>query len=204
MFNEAMRKRILLAVILCAAGVLPSHAAGKETPPAERPAAWAQKLERKGVRNLHRVSDTLYRGAQPTRGGVAELAALGVKTIVNLRSTKSDKLLVQGSSVSLVELDFSPWKNPKDKVILEFLRVVTDPARGPCYVHCKVGADRTGVAVAAYRVVAQGWSKDEALRELRGGGFGFHANIYDGVFDYPKYIQDLDVPRLRSSLGLKP
>jgi len=195
---------MLLAAVLCAAGVLPSHAAGKGTPPAERPAAWAQKLERPGLKNLHRVSDTLYRGAQPTRVGVKELASLGVKTIINLRASHSDRQLVKGSSVSLVELDFSPWKNPKDEVILGLLKVVTDPARGPCYVHCKIGADRTGVAVAAYRVVAQGWSKEEALRELRGGGFGFHAKIYDGVFDYPKYIQDLDVKRIRSSLGLKP
>jgi len=45
----------------------------------------AQKLKLAGVQNAGQISDVLYRGAQPSAAGFAELKKLGVTTIVNLR-----------------------------------------------------------------------------------------------------------------------
>ncbi len=36
----------------------------------------------------------------------------------------------------------------------------------PIYVHCRAGVDRTGVLVAAYRVLVDGVSRDEAIAEM--------------------------------------
>ena len=44
---------------------------------------------------------------------------------------------------------------------------MADPAKRPVFVHCKHGADRTGTMVAFYRILFEGWSKDEAIREMK-------------------------------------
>ena len=52
---------------------------------------WARPVSLSGVPNLHKVSDDLYRGAQPTAEGVENLRKMGIKTIVNLRRLHSDR-----------------------------------------------------------------------------------------------------------------
>jgi len=52
---------------------------------------WAQRLEVPGVANLHKISEELYRGAQPSGEGVQQLKRLGIKTVINLRSFHSDR-----------------------------------------------------------------------------------------------------------------
>jgi len=83
--------------------------------------------------------------------------------------------------------------------LLATLRTLTDPQAGPVLVHCMQGADRTGVVVAAYRVVAQGWPKEEAIREMRQGGFGFHEQFTNLV----ELLRGLDVGQMRAQLGLQ-
>ena len=68
-------------------------------------------------------------------------------------------------------------------------------------VHCWAGADRTGAMIAAYRVAAQGWSKEEAVREMTEGGYRFHGLVYRNLV---KLITDLDVEDLRRRAGIKP
>lgn len=165
-------------------------------------AGWAKKVDGRKVKNLHEVTPTLFRGAQPDAKGIQTLKSLGIKTIVNLRALHSDKKLVAGTGLDLVEIDFEPWKGPKRADLLDFLKVVTDPARCPCYVHCKHGSDRTGTAVAAYRMVVQRWDKEEAIREMQDGGFGFHGKVYKHVLNYPEFLRKLDENKLREELGL--
>ena len=56
-----------------------------------RSSNWATPIKLEGVPNLHKVSDILYRSAQPTSAGMKNLKSMGIKTIVNLRSFHSDK-----------------------------------------------------------------------------------------------------------------
>lgn len=53
-----------------------------------------------------------------------------------------------------------------DKII----PLLTD--RQPVYIHCIHGRDRTGLAIALYRIKKQGWSVKKALNEARSLGFG--------------------------------
>lgn len=55
-----------------------------------RPEKWAKPMTCAGVPNLHKVSDKLYRSAQPAANGMTNLVALGIKTVVNLRDNHSD------------------------------------------------------------------------------------------------------------------
>jgi tyrosine-protein phosphatase SIW14 len=158
---------------------------------------WAQRIEQPGLPNFYKISDELYRGAQPTAEGMRQLEKLGVKTVVNLRALHSDRAEIKGTDLSYVHIGMTAWCISENDVI-RFLRVVTDPNRMPVFVHCEHGADRTGAMCASYRVIVQGWSKEEAVKEMTKGGFGFH------IFwqNLPRFIRKLNVQKIRNETGL--
>lgn len=156
-----------------------------------RPSRWAAPLQVEGVPNLHRVSDTLYRSAQPTAAGMQALKKMGVKTVVNLRAFHSDADELRGTGLAGEHIPMKAWDPELQEAVL-FLQIVTDPARQPVLVHCQQGADRTGAMCAVYRIAVQGWSKEEALREMREGGYGFH-EVWEKI---PAWIGDLKVEDL--------
>ena len=158
---------------------------------------WAQRLEVPGVKNVHKVSDFLYRGAQPTKEGMKQLKEIGIKTIVNLRSFHSDRGEIGDTGLSYEHIFMKTW-HAEDKEVALFLKIVTDPNRTPAFVHCQRGADRTGTMCAIYRVAVQGWSKDEAIKEMTKGGFGF----YTGWNNLIEYIRELDIGKIKQSAGL--
>ncbi|MBN1393424.1 MAG: dual specificity protein phosphatase family protein [Pirellulales bacterium] len=164
----------------------------------QRPDAWAKKLDRPGLPNLHKVDDGLYRGAQPTAEGIKELEKLGVKTIVILREKHSDKEIIGKSNIAYVSIALHTW-SVDEKDVARFLRIATDKNLRPVFVHCQHGADRTGAMCAAYRVAVDGWTKRRAIDEMTGGGFGFHS-IWKNL---PKLIENLDVEKVKTDAGLK-
>jgi protein tyrosine/serine phosphatase len=173
--------------------------AGGQTGARKKKWAWARKLERPGLANLHQLSEDLYRGAQPDPKeiGLAELRKLGVKTVVNLRSLHGEGDEVAEAGLGYERINFNPLRAPDDEEVLSFLKIATDKKRTPVFVHCKHGADRTGTMCAAYRVVVQGWPKTEAVKEMKGGGFNFHEKYYQG---YARYIMDMDVEEVKRKL----
>jgi protein tyrosine/serine phosphatase len=180
-----------LGFLLCTAAV-----AGE--PAANRPAAWAQPLSLDGVPNLHQVSATLYRSAQPTAQGMRNLNGKGIVTVVNLRSFNSDRDETEGTGLHTEHIYMKAW-HPEAEEVVRFLKIVTDPKRTPVLVHCQHGADRTGTMCALYRIVVQGWSGNEALREMTEGGFGFHA-VWKNL---PAWIEKLDIEAIRREAGIK-
>lgn len=164
---------------------------------AERPATWAQPVALEGVPNLHEVSAQLYRSAQPTAQGMRNLKQMGVATVVCLRSFHSDLDEIGETELELEQIGLRPW-HPGRKDIVRFLRIVTDPARTPVLVHCQFGADRTGTLCALYRVAVQDWPKDEAIREMTQGGYGYHKAWR--VFS--SWIAGLDVEAIRREAGI--
>jgi protein tyrosine phosphatase (PTP) superfamily phosphohydrolase (DUF442 family) len=157
---------------------------------------WAERLELPGVENLHKVSDFLYRGAQPTKEGMQQLKKLGIKTIVNLRSLHSDRDEIGDTGLSYEHIFMKTW-HTEDKEVERFLKIVTDPNRKPVFVHCQRGADRTGTMCAIYRVAVQNWGKDEAIEEMVKGGFGFLTK-WQNLIDY---IRELDIQKIKRSAG---
>lgn len=185
-------------VLLLVAPACTTHSATPSGVPGGR--AGAEPLGLPGLPNAYRVSDELYRGAQPEPEGFRQLHRLGIRTIVNLRQAHSDVELIQASGVGpdafeLRSLPMAAWDVGEEEV-LTFLRIVNDPALRPVFVHCQHGSDRTGTMVAAYRVVMQGWTKQEAVQEMRRGPFGFHAMFSN----LPHFLRELDVLRVRREL----
>lgn len=163
-----------------------------------RPSAWAQPLSLPGVPNLHKVSDTLYRSAQPTGAGMRNLKKLGIETIVNLRSFHSDRDEISNTGLAYEHIYMKAW-HPEEEDVIRFLQIVTNPKRTPVLVHCQHGADRTGLMVAIYRIVVQGWSKEDAAREMTEGGFGFH-EVWINLIPW---LDALDIDRIRKGAGLQ-
>jgi protein tyrosine/serine phosphatase len=140
---------------------------------AERPADWATRIEKKGLPNFFKVSDTLYRGAQPTKEGFLELKKMGIKTIINLREYHTDENFIKGMGFAYFQIPTST-SNPIRSHYQKALDIINNPDLQPVFVHCQHGADRTGTAVALYRITVQKWDTEEAIREMREGGYGYH------------------------------
>jgi tyrosine-protein phosphatase SIW14 len=156
----------------------------------------AAGLDLPGCGNLYKISDTLYRGEQPTSEGFKELEKLGIKTVVNLRSLHSDRDELEGTNLAYEHIRMEAW-DPEQEEIERFLKIATDPTQQPVFVHCLHGADRTGTMVAVYRIVVENWGKEKALEEMQDGPFGFH-EVFQGL---PEFIEGLNVKQLREEFG---
>ena len=176
----AIKKRILsYLIILLTLLTLTGCFAGREYPPAplaERGADWAKpvpNVNKDDIPNLHKVSQTLYRGGRTTEAGYLKLKEMGVQTIISLRYFHNARLDAKKAGLKYIRIPTHAWL-PIQRNIKRFLREATDKKNGVVFVHCKHGSDRTGMMVAAYRIAIQGWTVDKALDEMRRGGFGFH------------------------------
>lgn len=133
-----------------------------------------------GLPNFERVNPSLYRGGQPTPAGLAELARLGVTTVVDLRRAgEGPPSRVEEQEVAAqLRLDYLPVRlssiaAPRREAVETLLAAIGDPARQPVFVHCKRGADRTGTVIALYRVTRECWSAEQAIDEARRHGMAW-------------------------------
>jgi protein-tyrosine phosphatase len=166
--------------------------------PGERPGKWAQPIRMEGVPNLHKVSENLYRSAQPTAEGMGNLKKMGVERIVSLRSFHTDRDEIENTGLAYEHIYMKAW-HPEEEEIVRFLQIVTRAQKSPVLVHCQHGADRTGTMCAVYRIAVQGWTKEEAVKEMTEGGFGFHevwANI-------APWINRLDIGKIKRQAGIE-
>ena len=168
-----MKKRMMWPWIAAAVTAIAVAVGARMEPPA-RPAKWAVPMARAGVPNLHKVSDTLYRSAQPTAEGMTNLVALGIKTVVNLRDNHSDSDEIGDLPLKTRRIEIFTG-NMKDQYVKDFLAIIDDTNAVPVLVHCQHGADRTGTMCAMYRIMRQGWTADEAIDEMKNGGYGYHS-----------------------------
>ena len=118
------------------------------------PSPSASAISNIQIRNVGQIDDDYYRGAQPHRGNYKQLAAPGVKTVIDLRryGHKSEQKMVERAGMKFDELPLKASRAPKTPAITEFLKLVNDPANQPVYVHCKGGRHRTGAMTAIYRI----------------------------------------------------
>ncbi|WP_433738031.1 phosphatase domain-containing protein [Pseudomonas putida] len=159
-----------------------------------RPAEWAQPVEVQY--NLFQMSPTLYRSALPDGGAVPLLKKLKVATVINFLP-ESDSRWLSNPDITQVQLPYRT-NHVDDADVIKALRAIKEgEAKGPVLMHCKHGSDRTGLMAAMYRVVVQGWSKEDALNEMTQGGFGDSTHFKDGV----RYMMKADVDKLRTALA---
>jgi tyrosine-protein phosphatase SIW14 len=139
--------------------------------------AAASAADLSGVGNFHQINDHVYRGAQPTPEGFRQIAALGVKTVIDLRESGSraeaEKRIVERDGMRYINIPFAGLGAPSDQQMRRVLALFNDPAAGPVFIHCRRGADRTGTVVACYRVSNDHWKNDAALAEAKQDGMAW-------------------------------
>jgi protein tyrosine/serine phosphatase len=143
------------------------------------------------IDNFGKVSDIYYRGGQPEGPEYASLAAIGVKTDINLTSDdaqKNEKALAEAAGMKYVQIPMTTHEIPSPAQVAQFLAVVNNKAAQPVYVHCVGGRHRTGVMTAIYRMTHDNWSPGQAFSEMKQYKFGadfLHAEFKDFVLGYP-------------------
>jgi protein tyrosine/serine phosphatase len=146
-------------------------------------------LSRVHIDNFGRINDNYFRGAQPTDRDFRDLAAFGIKTVIDLtRDGRADEqTLVEQAGMKFYRIPLTTSDRPSDAAVARFLKLVTDPERQPVYVHCQGGRHRTGVMTAVYRMTQDGWTASQAYMEMkrfRFEGFPGHPTLKNFVFDY--------------------
>lgn len=148
------------------------------------------------IDNFAQVSDSYYRGAQPAGQDYADLASLGVKTVINLIGDASDRdpqeqAMVEQHGMRYVFIPMSTRVAPTTEQLNQFLSIVNDAAAQPVYVHCVGGSHRTGVMTAVYRMTHDGLSGEQAFQEMKHYKYG--ADFLHPEFK--KFVQDFDARR---------
>jgi len=159
-----------------------------------RNANWAQKLNTNTFTNLYKINDSLFRSEQPDSLDINFLKQLGIKSVLNLRKHHNDIDFLNSKDFNLYEIEMNAYCI-KDKDVIAALKILKTAPK-PLLFHCKHGSDRTGLIAAMYRMVFQGWTKEQALEELKQGKYGFHT-----VFiNIPSYIRNVDVESIKKQL----
>jgi len=141
------------------------------------------------VNNFGKVTEFYYRGAQPKGAEYSQLAAIGVKTIIDLRDDPKDyaRTLAEQAGMNYVNLPMSDKDYPLPDAASKFLTVVNNKENWPVYVHCAGGRHRTGAMTAVFRMTIQGWDINRAYEEMKDYDFYTrwgHKDMKRFVFNY--------------------
>lgn len=148
------------------------------------------------VKNFGNVNNHIFRGGQPDDDEYKQLAASGIKTIIDLRDDAKVKArkLVERAGMRCINLRLDDKIPPTTKESNQFLKLVNDQANWPVFVHCAGGRHRTGVLVAVYRMEIDGWNARQAYEEMK--DFRFYSSWGHGemkyyVFDYYRKMNEI-------------
>jgi protein tyrosine/serine phosphatase len=135
------------------------------------------------IANFGKVTDNLYRGAQPDIEGFATLKGMGVSLIVDVRSPypqqEQERRLCYLSGLGYEHIYWRAqpfFSVPDIEIVRYFLWLLKSNPDKKIFVHCKQGSDRTGVCVAAERIALEGWASKRAANEM--GDYGYHWYLF--------------------------
>lgn len=195
--KRQLRRFILAAVAVSLFSSVSSVQNGTRV--AAQSAATQQSVATRGeLPNFHQVNERLYRGAQPKSGGIERLAALGIKTIVNLRGdderTLEEEAEARAAGLRYFHVPMRWYGRPSDAQVKRVLAIINSPENQPVFLHCRRGADRTGTIIAVYRIRHDGWTSARAQQEAnRYGMRRWRLGMRDYIQDYGKsYMRDGD------------
>jgi protein tyrosine/serine phosphatase len=151
----------------------PSAAQTTATAPIK--AAVNKAISRIQIDNFGQVNANYFRGAMPKGKDFTDLASIGVKTLIDLTDEDqqiAERSLAEGAGMKFFRIPLNTRVQPTASEIASFLKIVNDPANQPVYVHCVGGRHRTGVMTAAYRMTQEGWTSEQAFKEMKKYKFG--------------------------------
>jgi len=117
--------------------------------------------------NFHTVVDgELYRSARPSAADItAWHERYGIKTIVNLMGAhpeyawyREEKATAEANGITLINHKMSAQRDVSPEEVEDLLEILSSAER-PILVHCRSGADRTGIVSAFYVAGVAGGSE---------------------------------------------
>ena len=140
------------------------------------------------IKNFGQMDERFFRGGQPKEEEYKELAALGIKTVIDLREDPEEyeKRNVEALGMRYVNIPMIAKKYPESTQVEQFLKLVDDPETGKFFVHCAGGRHRTGVMGAVYRFNHYKWDFEQVYSEMK--KFDFYTRWGHG--DFKKFVQD--------------
>lgn len=121
--------------------------------------------------NQAEVADGVWRSNHPSHKRLSKLAGDGFRTVVNLRGglTSAHHRFEEEScavlGMTLVDVTMSAGVAPTVETLMKLIHVLGNVQK-PFLMHCKSGADRTGLASAIYLIVYCNASINEARKHL--------------------------------------
>jgi protein tyrosine/serine phosphatase len=148
-------------------------------------------LSNVSIKNFGQMDDRFFRGGQPKADEYPELAALGIRTVIDLQDnpTSYEQQKVEALGMKYINIPMSDSSYPESAKIDQFLKLVNDPTTGKFYVHCAGGRHRTGVMGAVYRFNLYNWNYDQVYAEMK--KYDFYTRWGHG--DMKKFVQDYAV-----------
>ena len=121
------------------------------------------------ISNFGQMDQNFYRGARPKSEDFKNLAALGIKTVIDLtdNSREREEPAVIAAGMRYINIPIVDKAYPGADQVSAFLKVANDPATGKFYVHCAGGRHRTGIMAAVYRFNHDHWNYDQAYAEMK-------------------------------------
>lgn len=140
---------------------------------ARRELIWADHgFLRLRFRNLHQISDEMWRSNQPSPEHIAAHARdRGIRTIINLRGVSTrgyyllEKEACEARGIELVDFQVFSRDTPS-RAVLFGARDLFNRIAYPALMHCKSGADRAGLMSVLYMHLRQGLPIEEAKSQL--------------------------------------
>jgi protein tyrosine/serine phosphatase len=140
------------------------------------------------IKNFGKMDDQFYRGAQPKPDDYKALAALGIKTVIDLRNdpTSYEKSEAEKAGMKYINIPMSDKEKPADDKIVAFFNIAHAGDNLPMYVHCIGGRHRTGLIGAIYRFDKYKWDYDNAYQEMK--NYDYYSRWGHG--DIKEYVQE--------------
>ncbi|HEY8224515.1 MAG TPA: tyrosine-protein phosphatase [Pyrinomonadaceae bacterium] len=156
--------------------------------------SWAQEVTSQNdrakikIKNFGQMDERFYRGGQPNGQDYKDLAALGIRTVIDLRddAESSERVEVETQGMHYINIPMSSKEYPKAAQVDQFLRLIDDPQAGKFYVHCAGGRHRTGVMGAVYRFNHDHWNYDQVYAEMK--SYDFYTRWGHGAMK--QFVQD--------------
>jgi tyrosine-protein phosphatase SIW14 len=178
--EKSRRNRSLLIAILALLIASAGNALAQSSEKAD--------LTKVNIKNFGQMDDRFFRGGQPKEEQYGQLAALGIKTVIDLTDEPKEyeKSRVEALGMRYVNIPMSDKSYPPSSQIKDFLKLVDNPETGKFYVHCAGGRHRTGVMGAVYRFNHYNWNYDQVYKEMK--DYDFYTRWGHG--DMKKFVQD--------------
>ena len=140
------------------------------------------------IKNFGQMDERFFRGAQPKEDQYGQLAAIGIKTVIDLRDDPEGyaKQKAEAAGLHYVNIPMIAKKYPETSQVEQFIKLVDDPSTGKFFVHCAGGRHRTGAMGAVYRFNHYNWNFDQVYTEMK--KYDFYTRWGHG--DFKKFVQD--------------